>query len=118
MRNSIPHETSIIITYPCHNLDYTMLVNGNHANNTGYHFILSVNKLIYIPSKQMVKITTIGFLNKGDTYIGIADVKKYVVRHMPNFHNDDVIKWKYFPRYWPFVRGIHRSPVNSPHKGQ
>ena len=23
-----------------------------------------------------------------------------------------------FPRYWPFVRGIHRSPVNSHHKGQ
>ena len=23
-----------------------------------------------------------------------------------------------FSRYWPFVRGIHRSPVNSPHKGQ
>ena len=22
-----------------------------------------------------------------------------------------------FPRYWPFVRGTHRSPVNSPHKG-
>ena len=32
--------------------------------------------------------------------------------------HDDVIQWKYFPRYWPFVRGIHRSPVNSPHKGQ
>ena len=32
--------------------------------------------------------------------------------------HDDVIKWKYFPCYWPFVRGIHRSPVNSPHKGQ
>ena len=31
---------------------------------------------------------------------------------------DDVIKWKHFPRYWPFVRGIHRFPVNSPHKGQ
>ena len=30
--------------------------------------------------------------------------------------HDDVIKWKHFPRYWPFVRGIHRSPVNSPHK--
>ena len=27
-------------------------------------------------------------------------------------------KWKHFPRYWPFVRGIYRSPVNSPHKGQ
>ena len=34
-----------------------------------------------------------------------------------SFH-DDVIKWKHFPRYWPFVRGIHRSPVNSPHTGQ
>ena len=33
------------------------------------------------------------------------------------FH-DDAIKWKHFPRYWPFVRGIHRSPVNSPQKGQ
>ena len=31
---------------------------------------------------------------------------------------DDVIKWKHFPRYWPFVRGIHRSPVNSPRNGQ
>ena len=32
--------------------------------------------------------------------------------------HDDVIKWKQFPRYWPFMRGIHRSPKNSPHKGQ
>ena len=32
--------------------------------------------------------------------------------------HDDVIKWKHFPRYWPFVRGIHRWPVNSPHKDQ
>ena len=27
-------------------------------------------------------------------------------------HRDDVIKWKYFPSYWPFVRGIPRSPVD------
>ena len=32
--------------------------------------------------------------------------------------HDDVTKWKHFPRYWPFVRGIHQSPVKSPHKGQ
>ena len=29
-------------------------------------------------------------------------------------HHNDFIKWKHFPRYWPFVR----SPVNSPHRGQ
>ena len=39
-------------------------------------------------------------------------------RHEMVLAHDDVIKWKHFPRYWPFVRGIHRSPVNSPHKGQ
>ena len=26
--------------------------------------------------------------------------------------------WKHFPRYWPFVPGIHQSQVNAPHKGQ
>ena len=32
--------------------------------------------------------------------------------------HDDVIKWKHFPLYWPFVREIQRSTVNFPHKGQ
>ena len=34
------------------------------------------------------------------------------------FEHDDVIKWKHFPRYWPFVCGIHRPPMNFPDKGQ
>ena len=32
-------------------------------------------------------------------------------------HHDDVIKWKHFPRYWPFVRGIHwfgKFPAQRP----
>ena len=32
--------------------------------------------------------------------------------------HDDVIKWKHFPRDWPFVRWIHWYPVNSPYKSQ
>ena len=39
-------------------------------------------------------------------------------QHTTSGLHDDVIQWKHFPRYWPFLRGIHRSPVNSPHKGQ
>ena len=39
------------------------------------------------------------------------------IHQMISFH-DDVIKWEHLPSYWPFVRGIHWSPVNSPHKGQ
>ena len=33
-----------------------------------------------------------------------------------SFFHVDVIKWKHFPRYWSFVRGIPPSQVNS--KGQ
>ena len=32
----------------------------------------------------------------------------------PRWIHDDVIKWKHFPRYWPFVRGIHRVPGEFP----
>ena len=39
-------------------------------------------------------------------------LRKHITVH------DDVIKWKHFQRYWSFVWGIHRSPVNFPHKGQ
>ena len=35
-----------------------------------------------------------------------------------SMHHGDVIKWKHIPRYCPIVRGIHRSPLNSPYKGQ
>ena len=37
---------------------------------------------------------------------------------VPSIFHDDIIKWKRFPRYLPFVWGIYRSPVNSPHNDQ
>ena len=44
--------------------------------------------------------------------------QKITVSYQWFYQYDDVIKWKHLPRYWPVVRGIHRSPVNSTHKGQ
>ena len=32
---------------------------------------------------------------------------------MPAWH-DDVIKWKYIPRYWPFVSGTDGVPSQRP----
>ena len=32
--------------------------------------------------------------------------------------HEEVIKWKHFQCYWPFVQGIQRSPLKSLHKGQ
>ena len=37
---------------------------------------------------------------------------------LEHFIHDDVIKWKHFLCYWPYVRGIHWAPVDSPHKSQ
>ena len=40
------------------------------------------------------------------------------VQHHGFLTHDVFIKWKHFPRYWPFVWGLHRSLVNYHHKGQ
>ena len=34
-------------------------------------------------------------------------------RQIADWLHDDIIKWKHFPRYWPFVRGTHRSSVTG-----
>ena len=44
--------------------------------------------------------------------------QRWVTRSFDVFFDLRLIKWKHFPRCWVFVRGIHRSPLNSPHKGQ
>ena len=41
----------------------------------------------------------------------ILDSSIYTCIMYRKYHeHDDVIQWKHFPHYWPFVRGIHRSP--------
>ena len=44
-------------------------------------------------------------------------IGKHVFQEIIYIH-DDVIKWKHFPHYWPFVSRIHWWSVDSPHKGQ
>ena len=58
------------------------------------------------PEKQLVSL-----VNISTTFF-----EYFVCCHWTD--HDDVIKWKKFPRYLPFVRGIHRWPMKSPHKGQ
>ena len=47
---------------------------------------------------------------QGIIYIGRKDKIRMTIM--------TIIKWNHFPRYWPFLRGILRSPANSPHKDQ
>ena len=97
------------------------------------HDRLIFNMGIPIPRKDALYIET-GPRNSIGTHMGMWFPRKsrrtpvYIIAredfwengasHPYVVHHDDVIKRKHFPRYWPFVWRIHRSPVNSPHKGQ
>ena len=58
------------------------------------------------------------FLSRETTDNWRCETEKKGLHPNLTLSQDDVIKWKHFPRHWPFVWGVHRSPVNSPHKGQ
>ena len=69
------------------------------------HFVTSCHLLVQIffsVASQVAIRQPLGWLRR----IGVMPI------------HDDVIEWKLFPRYWPFARGIHRWPLDSPHKGQ
>ena len=55
-------------------------------------------------------------------YIYIYQIKFCTQKRQPRPQSYErtmmTIKWKHFLRFWPFVRGIHRSPANSAHRGQ
>ena len=71
--------------------------------------IKPVNESMWL--QQIFYLTKV-FITKSELY---TSLNFYTAE--TNCH-DGVINWKHFPRYSPFVREIHRSPVNSPHKGQ
>ena len=79
-----------------------------HFRKGNYSLIIQMS-LTFVSSGLIVNIGLMAWLH------GDKPLHKQTMTH---WIHDDVIKWKHFPRNWPFVRGIHRSPVNSPHKGQ
>ena len=69
----------------------------------------------YVPNAQrIIPISSKRGKTKPDRNTGIAMIM-WCSWHLSwstssSYHyHDDVIKWKHFPRNWPFVRGIHRS---------
>ena len=50
--------------------------------------------------------------------LALNNSKWCMMKKIVRSYHDNVIKWKLLPCYWPFVRGIHRSLMNCPHKGQ
>ena len=84
---------------------------------TEFHFLYVVLFMVDLQNILCIDLAA----NKWQAVIEpiVSQLSDAYMRHIRSIRgHDDVIKWKHFPRYWPFVRGIQRSPVNSPHKGQ
>ena len=80
--------------------------------------------LLYYNETRRYFVTTspIGWVQTLDLALVLNVQDEWVIvfyeEGLSQMPHDDVIKRKHLPRYWPFVRGIHWSLVNSPHKGK
>ena len=86
-----------------------------------YYIFIDVNLLKWKFLRHQFETTADkhnGPCHPGDSYWNYYTGIISIHLNYCNLFHDDVIKWKHFPRCWPFVRGIQRFPVNSPHKDQ
>ena len=106
---------------------YSTVYNGNSTTifiviltKYRHFFFYSVLDILSVlPSDTFTRIRSCCYTGNG----AIVLFPYFQWRHTAGYwwkskKHDDVIQWKHLPRYWFFVRGIQRSPGNSPHKGQ
>ena len=74
-------------------------------------------KQLWFNPIQYLRVTWTILCNNIHITLPPSNIQVFVIDRFVISH-DDVIKWKHFPRYRPFVRGIHRSLVYSLHKCQ
>ena len=80
-------------------------------------YMHAIFKRLYLTSPKTLKSTFLWVSGPAALETRVLN-RKDRIAYRKWGHHDDVMKWKHFPRCWPFVRGIHRSPVNFPHKGK
>ena len=100
-----------------------LLWRNRHCKNSNIRCTLVGNKIVFLRNEP-VKVAWIQLNEDEHAYLislppgrCMKSFKKIEWICLPAYH-DKVIKWKNFPHYCPFVWGIHRSSVNSLHKGQ
>ena len=83
-----------------------------HGANMGPTWVLSAPDGPHEPCFQGVYSTKYARSFAVPCYVvAISSVLWIHVMHLPIIFrvvHDNVIKWKHFPRYWPFVKGVHR----------
>ena len=110
----------------CHTSRAKMSHKGQNVTQSCYNIGLTVTPLLICWSYISFALThwlatahwRVCWWTKPSCYAAMLCIQHQAITWSNFYHHDDVIKWKHFPRYWPFVLGIHWSPVNSPHNGQ
>ena len=87
----------------------TVLNIKTHSSNTYFHSAHTINALVimwFITQKPYPWIEPHMIITEL-----VFTTQRPAASYSRNTYgsHDDVIKWKHFPRNWPFVRGIHRS---------
>ena len=118
-----PAEVISIVHVYTHSFSLSVRESVSKNQRRFHHSVQSKRRMIWLWHKETMCIQSDAPGNN-QHYMFVQAIRWWVqaiclieCAMAENLH-DDAIKWKHFPRYWPFVRGIHRSPVNSPHKGQ
>ena len=116
---------------PSHYLNQCwVVVNGDLRNKLQWIFIQNTKLFIHENSSENVvcgnaTILSRGWINTSNWRLMNGSWLSHCKQQLLLFSTASSFSeswWhhhmKHFPHYWPFVRGIHRSPVNSPQKGQ
>ena len=107
-------------------MDWAVWAEARILHTTCYEFcFIQVNVTLLCRNAPLVCMMLARITQYGVSYCYIsfsrtstrASFYIYIYQQFALTH-DHVLKWKYFPCYWPFVRRIHRSPVNCLHKSQ
>ena len=114
---SIEHCFGVITS---HNGVFCFVANVLNSNVSQIIYLSDILVRNFTHAKRDISVFREIFNENGPLYIPSAlhHLCNFCLPITMDFYNDDVIKSKHFPRYWPFVRGIHRSPVNYPQKSR
>ena len=89
-------------------LDSLLMLTSNETskgNTGGYLSVTQSNDFYSWVNKSCVDKFVQWYNNGSNGHLFYVGVDLMMRRSMLPIH-DDVIKWKHFPRYWPFVRGF------------
>ena len=99
--------------------DYTYIMsywNQTMKNASGHIYLHFIFNLLYISNNSHANMK----MDKHEMFLydGYFVPNRSITEHQLGSFSWWRHQMETFPGYWPFVRGINRSPVNSPHKGR